>query len=145
MMKRMILSFAFAAGLISGIYAAGPTLTINGVEVAKTVTKITFDGDNAVLHFGDDTESHDMNSVMLTFSSLSGIDELIAYSFNGIINDNIELGGIPAGTTIEIYDTIGKLLVSEKSVSDPTCINISLLKSGVYLLRAGKNCIKFKK
>lgn len=144
-MKRVILTLALLLAMVAVGNAAGPTLTINGKEVEKTVTRITFEGDKAVLHFNNETEAHDMNTVALTFSALSGIDEIISYSFNGIINGNIELGGIPSGTSVEIYDIAGKLRLSEKIESDPTQINISSLERGIYLLRAGKNCIKFQK
>ncbi len=144
-MKKLILTLALLLTIAAAGNAAGPTLTINGKEVEKTVTKITFEGDNAVLHFNDGTESHDMNTVALTFSALSGIDEIVSYSFNGIINGNIELGGIPSGTSIEIYDTAGKLRMSAKAESDPARIDVSSLERGIYLLRAGKNCIKFQK
>lgn len=144
-MKKLILSIVFMLALALSVNAAEPTLTINGKEVEKTVTKITFEGDNVVLHFGNETEAHDMNSVVLTFSALSGIDEIISYSFNGIIDGNIVLGGIPTGTVVEIYDTTGKLRVSEKITSDPANIDITTLNKGIYLLKAGKNCVKFQK
>ncbi|MCM1092833.1 MAG: T9SS type A sorting domain-containing protein [Lachnospiraceae bacterium] len=144
-MKKVILSLTFMLVTMLSGNAAGPTLTINGKTVEKTVTKITFEGDNAVLHFGNETEAHDMNSVVLSFSALSGIDEIISYSFNGIIDGNIVLGGIPTGTVVEIYDTTGKLRVSEKIESDPANIDITSLNKGIYLLKAGKNCVKFQK
>ncbi len=144
-MKKVILTLIGLISMTSAAYAAGPKLTVNGKEVEKFVTKITFEGDNAILHFGNESEAYDMNSVVLTFSALSGIDEIISYSFNGIINNHIELGGIPTGTIVDIYDTTGKLRISEKIDSNPKQIDISSLNNGIYMLKAGKNCIKFKK
>lgn len=144
-MKKILLALSGTALLGASAFAIGPTLTINGKTVEKNVTRITFEGDNAILHFGSETESHDMNTVVLSFNALSGIDEIIGYSFNGIIDGNIELGGIPSGTTVEIFDASGRKRVAHVISTDPARIDVSQLEPGIYVLRAGKNAVKFLK
>lgn len=52
-----------------------PTVTINGIQVEETLSKITFDGDHVILHFNanDSQQSEDMEDVTITWNQTAGI------------------------------------------------------------------------
>ncbi len=59
------------AGMLSTAVFAGnkQTVKIDGQVIDKTVTEITFDGDNVVLHYADNSSDQaDMSLVTLSFS-----------------------------------------------------------------------------
>ena len=68
-MKKICL-FAMAALFSTYVWADNKqTVTINGQSVDKTVTEITFNGDNLTLTYSDGTsEESDMSFVKLAFS-----------------------------------------------------------------------------
>lgn len=79
-MKKHLL--VFAALLLSlGVMAdgGGQTVKVNGATVDKTVTQITFNGDDVILHYSDNTsETQDMATpVSIAFElSATAIDKL---------------------------------------------------------------------
>ncbi|MBQ8463714.1 MAG: hypothetical protein IJ544_06320 [Prevotella sp.] len=55
----------------------GQVVTVNGKTVAKTVTKMTFDGDNVLLVYSDNTtETVDMANVSVVFTVADAIKAL---------------------------------------------------------------------
>jgi len=91
---------------------------IDNQVVAKEVTKITFEGDNAVLTFADNTQqTADMESVVINFS----------YNPTGIgrVNDN-------AVKDQKVYNLTG---MHVKNTTDG-------LKKGVYVVDGKKKMIK---
>ena len=123
------------------------TLLINGEQVDKVVSSITFDGDNVVLHFGEDTESYDMNLVSLTLDYNSGVNNLNVYSFNGRIEGGVlSVSGLNADTPIYIYNLSGMTETSSRADSAGNAlIDVESLPSGIYIMQAGNNCVKFVK
>ncbi len=122
--------------------ATTQTITINGEVVSKVVTQITFDGDNVILTFADDSfTTEDMGNVTISFSSITSIKDISAFQMNKIVGDNLEIEGLAEGTEVSIYDISGKQIFATKSSS----INVSGLKSGVYVLKAGNQIVKFVK
>lgn len=119
------------------------TLIINGEPVEKVVTKITFNGDLAVLTFSDATEiSEDMGNVILRFSSSpTSIKNVEAFQLNNVVGDNLDINGLAEGTKVVIYDTSGKDVITTNGSN----INVSSLKPGVYVLKAGNQIVKFVK
>lgn len=118
------------------------SLIINGETVAKTVAKITFDGDNVVLYFSDATQqTADMSGVIITFTDPTDIQSLTTFQLKGIVSGKLNLQNVQQGATIDIYDAAGKqVLTSKKQV-----IDVNHLKSGVYVLRVGNQVVKFVK
>lgn len=54
--------------------AGKPTVTVDGQATNKTVTELTFDGDNVILHYDDNTTGKaDMNAVTVTWSTPTNI------------------------------------------------------------------------
>ena len=119
------------------------TLIINGEVVEKVVTKITFEGDLAVLTFADETVvSEDMGNVIMRFmSSPTSIKNVEAFQLNKAVGDNLEIDGLVEGTQVQVFDASGKQVIV---TNDPT-INVSSLKPGMYILKAGNQIIKFAK
>ena len=124
---------------------AGTTqiLIINGEVVEKVVTKITFEGDLAVLTFADETVvSEDMGNVIMRFmSSPTSIKNVEAFQLNKAVGDNLEINGLVEGTQVQVFDASGKQVI----VTYDSTINVSSLKPGMYILKAGNQIVKFAK
>ena len=144
MKKILFLISAFMMMCTSSIKAdTTQTLIINGDVVEKIVTKITFEGDNAVLTFSDETNiSEDMGNVILRFSSSpTSIKNVEAFQLNNVVGDNLDINGLAAGTKVTIYDASGKDVITTNGSN----INVSGLKPGMYILKAGNQIVKFIK
>ena len=111
-MKKICL-FAMAALFSTYGWADNKqTVTINGQSINKTVTEITFNGDNLTLTYSDGTsEESDMSFVKLAFS----------YDTNSTVKQSLEgkvfnLNGQFVGTSTEglakgIYIVNGKKVI----------------------------------
>ena len=109
------------AGMLSTAVFAGnkQTVKIAGQVIDKTVTEITFDGDNVVLHYADNTSDNgDMSLVTLSFS----------YTTTGIS----QVEGIKKALQGKVYNLQGQ------------CVGSSLqgLSKGVYIINGKKVIIK---
>lgn len=119
------------------------TLTINGQTVESIVTRITFEGDNVVLHFkGGDSQTADMDAVVLGFeySPTTSISVL-----RGTVDNYLNLAGLDEGTVVSIYDAQGKLITTTTAREAKAVLSVSTLRSGVYVLKAGRQIVKFNK
>ena len=144
-MKKLLLLFSAIMLMLVSPVKAGTTQTliINGEVVEKVVTKITFEGDLAVLTFADETVvSEDMGNVIMRFmSSPTSIKNVEAFQLNKAVGDNLEIDGLVEGTQLQVFDATGKQVIV---TNDPT-INVSSLKPGMYILKAGNQIVKFAK
>ncbi len=134
-------------GSAAYVYATA-ILTVNGTVVEKTPTHITFDGDNVIVHYGDNsTSSHDMSDIAFMFDNSTDLSELQAFTFNGAIAGGmLEVGGVNAGTTVNVYSVAGQLAASGVADTDGNAsLDVSNLEAGVYVLQAGNNIVKFVK
>ena len=109
------------AGMLSTAVFAGnkQTVTIEGQVIEKTISEITFDGDNVVLHYADNTSAtEDMSLVTLSFS----------YTTTGIS----QVEGIKKALQGKVYNLQGQ------------CVGSSLqgLSKGVYIVNGKKVIIK---
>ena len=133
-----LLSVAFAA-------QAGnvQTLVINGEKVEKVVARITFEGDNVVLTFSDQTaQTADMENVKLSFTP----EDLTAIgTIRNAVNKTFSIEGLEPGTEILIYNADGKRVLTTHASEDLTILKMTSLKKGVYLMKAGKQVVKFIK
>ena len=143
---RKILSVAAVLLLMSVSFAKAEskqTLTINGQTVESVVTRITFEGDNVVLHFkGGDSQTADMDAVVLGFeySPTTAISVL-----RGTVDNYLNLAGLDEGTVVSIYDAQGKLITTTTAREAKAVLSVSTLRSGVYVLKAGRQIVKFNK
>lgn len=120
-MKRI--SILFAALLMSLHLSAGnkQSITINGITIDKVVKAISFDGDNVVLTYTDDSsDKEDMALVTLAFTYDGS---------NTAIKPVVTAQG---DKTPQVYSLEGKA-VGEK---------IQGLHSGVYIVKGKKILIK---
>ena len=144
-MKKLLFLFSAALLMLASPIKAvtTQTLIINGEPVEKVVTKITFNGDLAVLTFSDATEiSEDMGNVILRFSSApTSIKDIAVFQMNKVVGDNLDINGLAEGTKVVIYDTSGKDVITTNGSN----INVSSLKPGMYILKAGNQIVKFVK
>lgn len=95
------------------------TVKIDGQVIEKTISEITFDGDNVVLHYADNTSAtEDMSRVTLSFS----------YTTTGIS----QVEGIKKALQGKVYNLQGQ------------CVGSSLqgLSKGVYIINGKKVIIK---
>lgn len=143
---RKILALTAACLLLSvsaALAGVGQQLTINGQTVEKSVTRITFDGDNVVLHFeGDDSQTADMETVVLgfTYSPTTAI-----HTLRGTVGNTLSLEGLDPGTEVCIYDAQGKLVTATTASEAKAVLSTKALKKGVYMLKAGQQAVKFIK
>ena len=91
--------------------------------------------------------------VTVNVSTCTGIDELAANNVtiypnpnNGIINITLS-SELSKNSTLEIYDAIGKLIVTEYLSSELNTLNISNLSNGIYSFRVlnNNNMVKYGK
>lgn len=109
------------AGMLSTAVFANSkqTVKIDGQVIDNTVSEITFDGDNVVLHYADNTSAtEDMSLVTLSFS----------YTTTGIS----QVEGIKKALQGKVYNLQGQ------------CVGSSLqgLSKGVYIINGKKVIIK---
>ena len=109
------------AGMLStAVFADNKqTVTIDGQVIEQTISEITFDGDNVVLHYADNTSApEDMSLVTLSFS----------YTTTGIS----QVEGIKKVLQGKVYNLQGQ------------CVGSSLqgLSKGVYIINGKKVIIK---
>lgn len=109
------------AGMLSTAVFAGSkqTVKIDGQLIEKTVSEITFDGDNVVLHYADNTsDPADMSLVTLSFS----------YTTTGIS----QVEGIKKALQGKVYNLQGQFVGS----------SLQGLSKGVYIINGKKVIIK---
>lgn len=118
-MKKAYLLF-LAAMLSTAVFAGSKqTVKIDGQVIDKTVTEITFDGDNVVLQYSDNTSDRgDMSLVTLSFT----------YQTTGIS----QVEGIKQALQGKVYTLQGQCVAS----------SLQGLSKGVYIINGKKVIIK---
>lgn len=129
------------------VWADGPVTTVNGVQVERVLSKITFLGDNIVLHFNDGNaeQTEDLEAVSITLPTTTGIDKLRTFVSKQLQGDNLTLKGVGRGERIAIYDAGGRLQMQTTASGSDMSLSLAGLKTGVYIVKAGNNIIKFQK
>ena len=109
------------AGMLStAVFAdSKQTVKIDGQVIEKTISEITFDGDNVVLHYADNSSDQaDMSLVTLSFS----------YTTTGIS----QVEGIKKALQGKVYNLQGQFVGS----------SLQGLSKGVYIINGKKVIIK---
>ena len=75
--KLLTLLFFISVGTFPAFADSEQVVTISGQKVAKTVTQLSFNGDNVILHFSDGTtQTVDMENVTITFTVVDALKAL---------------------------------------------------------------------
>ena len=83
-----------------------------------------------------------MENVVLSFTP----EDLTAIgTIKNAVNKTFSIEGLEPGTEIIIYNTDGKQVLTARASEDLTTLKMSSLKKGVYLMKAGKQVVKFIK
>ena len=121
--------------------------TTMSITVSPTVTT------TYTVNVTDVTTCSSSAVVTVNVSTCTGIDELVANNVtiypnpnNGIINITLS-SELSKNSTLEIYDAIGKLIVTEALSGELNTLNISNLSNGIYSFRVlnNNNMVKFGK
>lgn len=103
---------------------------------------MTFDGDNVILTFSDQTsQTVDMSNVVITFDA--GTTDI--YSLKMPVGSKLDIDGLSANSEISIYNAAGKMVLKTKAERTSQNLSTEGLKSGVYILKAGNKIVKFVK
>lgn len=145
-MKKIILTLLLCLSTALCVNAQ-QEIIINGQPVEKTVVQLTFSGDNVILHFNDDsTQTTDMGDVTIRlFDGTTDIRQLQTFRVKQPVDGRLVIEGMAAGVPVFIYDTTGKMIQRTIATEDITILDISSLKRGIYLIKTGKQIIKFIK
>ena len=152
-MKKFLLSFVLLLVSVTVMVAeeVSAYITVNGSAVTKTMSEISFDQDDVVIAYSDGTSAKFSKSddIEITFNQPTSVEAtqeaLETFTYGGIVGDELVVSGIADGTSIVVYAINGVNVASGKVSGDSARINVSGLTSGVYILRAGKNVVKFIK
>ena len=152
-MKKKTLFAALAVLVSSTVAMAGQQLVINGEAVAgKTVSSISFSGDNAILKYADNTtETYDMEVVVVTFDGETGNTSIKNYissagfELSGAVEDEMTIKGLTAGEQISVYSLNGRCEMSAKATAEEMTIDASGLSRGMHLIKVGTQVVKFIK
>ena len=145
MRKRVIMAAFFVLSMCGMAHAdVVQTLTVNGQKVEKVVSQITFSGDNVVLHFDGTEEIYPMDDVQIDFTS-GMLFFISAFKLNTFVDGQLNIAGLAAGTQVAVYDVSGKKLAQAQTEGESTLVNVDNLNSGVYILKAGNQIVKFVK
>lgn len=165
MKQKLPITLAFALSFFCnlGMHAQTPdyVITVNGSILEQRITDIWLYspyGNNyyvyqnnirLVVEENDSTHSYiDLHplQVEMFFGNdvIDGIEKPKIFDA-GNIQGKLNLGGVPAGTPVSIFDSNGRQRLSTKTSEGDTPIDTSMLPSGIYIAKAGKTVFKFIK
>ena len=150
-MKKLLLFMAMLLAVNSS-QAAG-IFKVNGEEIKKTPTLITMDYSRAgyiQVQFSDSSVvSYNMNLVEFYPNEVNAIQNTMMegafFHVKGHVRDILHLEGITPGAEIGIYAANGAQKYLGKSNGKNSSVDVSRLSRGVYLLRVGRQAVKFIK
>ena len=149
---RKFLSLLVALLTVFNSQAAG-VIKVNGEEIKKTPTLITLDYSKAgyiQVQFSDSSVvSYNMNLVEFCPNEVNAIlnakKEGAFFHIKGHVRDVLHLEGITSGAEIAVYSANGEQKYLGKSNGENMSVDVSHLSRGVYVLRVGRQAVKFIK
>lgn len=149
---RKFLSLLVALLTVFNSQAAG-VIKVNGEEIKKTPTLITLDYSKAgyiQVQFSDSSVvSYNMNLVEFCPNEVNAIqntmNEGTFFHIKGHVRDVLHLEGITSGAEIAVYSANGEQKYLGKSNGENMSVDVSRLSRGVYVLRVGRQAVKFIK
>ena len=150
-MKRLLLFMAML--LAVGSSRADGVFKVNGEEIKKTPTLITLDYSKAgyiQVQFSDSSVvSYNMNLVEFCPNEVNAIQNTMKegnfFHIKGHVRDVLCLEGITSGAEIAVYSANGEQKYLGKSNGENMSVDVSHLSRGVYVLRVGRQAVKFIK
>jgi hypothetical protein len=146
--------FLFVAMLLAvGNSHAQGIFKVNGEDILKTPALITLDYSqigNILVQFSDGSVvSYNMNLVEFYPNEVSSIQNTMKegpfFYIKGHVRDVLRLEGVTLGAEIGIYSANGAQKYLGKSNGKDTSVDVSRLGRGVYILRVGRQAVKFIK
>ena len=149
---RKFLSLLVALLTVFNSQAAG-VIKVNGEEIKKTPTLITLDYSKAgyiQVQFSDSSVvSYNMNHVEFCPNEVNAIQNTMKegtfFHIKGHVRDVLCLEGITSGAEIAVYSANGEQKYLGKSNGENMSVDVSHLSRGVYVLRVGRQAVKFIK
>ncbi len=149
---RKFLSLLVALLTVFNSQAAG-VIKVNGEEIKKTPTLITLDYSRAgyiQVQFSDSSVvSYNMNLVEFCPNEVNAIQNTMKegtfFHIKGHVRDVLHLEGITSGAEIAVYSANGEQKYLGKSNGENMSVDVSHLSRGVYVLRVGRQAVKFIK
>lgn len=149
---RKFLSLLVALLTVFNSQAAG-VIKVNGEEIKKTPTLITLDYSKAgyiQVQFSDSSVvSYNMNLVEFCPNEVNAIQNTMKegtfFHIKGHVRDVLCLEGITSGAEIAVYSANGEQKYLGKSNGENMSVDVSRLNRGVYVLRVGRQAVKFIK
>lgn len=126
---------------------------VNGEYIKKTPTLITMDYSqigNILVQFSDSSVvSYNMNLVEFYSDEAASVQHTMKdgafFHIKGHVRDVLQLEGVTPGEEIGIYAANGAQKYLGKSNGKNTSVDVSRLGRGVYILRVGRQAVKFIK
>ena len=149
---RKFLSLLVALLTVFNSQAAG-VIKVNGEEIKKTPTLITLDYSRAgyiQVQFSDSSVvSYNMNLVEFCPNEVNAIQNTMKegtfFHIKGHVRDVLCLEGITSGAEIAVYSANGEQKYLGKLNGENMSVDVSRLSRGVYVLRVGRQAVKFIK
>ena len=149
---RKFLSLLVALLTVFNSQADG-VFKVNGEEIKKTPTLITLDYSKAgyiQVQFSDSSVvSYNMNLVEFCPNEVNAIQNTMKegtfFHIKGHVRDVLHLEGITSGAEIAVYSANGEQKYLGKSNGENMSVDVSHLSRGVYVLRVGRQAVKFIK
>ena len=150
-MKKLLLFMAMLLAVNSS--RAEGVFKVNGEYIKKTPTLITMDYSqigNILVQFSDSSVvSYNMNLVEFYSDEAASVQNTMKdgafFHIKGHVRDVLQLEGVTPGAEIGIYAANGAQKYLGKSNGKNSSVDVSRLSRGVYLLRVGRQAVKFIK
>lgn len=147
MFKKLLLILACSLPMM--LLAQEQTITVNGQKVEGIAVRLTFDGDNVVIHFEDGTEtSAEMENTTIDISSttdnIEGLNSAFAVKGN-IVGDKLFVSGLSDGEPMSLISAGGYAVAKTTAKNGRASLSLAGLPKGVYLIKVGNKIIKFHK
>lgn len=146
MKKKLTLlaSLLIAASSVTAFAAA--VFTVNGQKVEKAVVHLTFEGDKVLLNYEDNSStSHEFEHLAIKFDGSSAIANVNFSQLSVTVGTSLEVNGVEPGTELRVYDVNGRLVAQQVATDSNAVVDLSANPSGVYILSAGTEIVKFVK
>ena len=125
-----------------------PVVRVNGTQINKSISNISFIGDTVELQYDDNSTEHvDMSQISIIFCevSSSGIGNIETKSGVRMEGNMLCIDNVADGVAATVYNSSGKLVKKTKTVGNSLCMDVSQLQQGVYLLKIAGKTYKFMK